>query len=644
MPTVPPVPLLHRSVLKAQAWMLPFLLSLIFVLSVAAWLEWSDRAEVEESQRVLISDALSLESQLTARIEAERMQLQMVAAQMSRATRGAANEPHLSALAGVNEGLRRTWISLTWIDAQHRIVQHLPPVTSGSTSPPSIDNLGISAHITAPLSSPLVGQLIVRFAPAALLRSSVPWWLASKYEVRLVDGEEQVLATTSDPPSQPQRQSSASHRISLEPSLNDTWLELIARSQPTPWWRTLPPVLMVVFLALVGLATWLLRQQMAEVSRAEVRWRTEAAWRQAMEDSLTVGLRARDLEGRLIYANRSFCNMVGYSAEHLLGLRPPMPYWAPDHLEETMWHHHRNMAGGAPREGYESHWRHRDGRALNVLVFEAPLVDAQGRHIGWMASALDITERKRLEDLERRQRDALAHQARLTTLGEIASALAHELNQPLTVIRSDHAGIQRRLQKLGFNDAPVLAALQRQGEQAAQAGQVVQRIRAFLTRREPQPEPCDLTALARHALGLIQHDLARQRIDVSWDLPATAAQVMVMADPVLIEQVLINLIRNASDAPQTRQITLRLRPDGGFARLQVEDDGTGLGGRSIETLCAPFHSTKAEGMGMGLAICRSIIEAHHGAMDAGQSPSGGAMLAFTLPLAALASQAPTSTP
>ncbi len=631
--------------------MLPFLLSLVFVLSVAAWLEWSDHADIEASQRVLISDALSLESQLTARIEAERMQLQAVATQLSGAD-------DLSRLARVNEGLRRTWISLTWIDAQHRIVQHLPPLAA---APAAFDNLGISAHIRVPLSATAPdpaagGQLIVRFAPAALLRSSVPWWLASKYDVRLVDGFGQVLATTSDTPTTTQTTissamaststTSTSHRISLEPALGDAWLELIPRHQTTPWWRTLPPVLMAVFLALVGLATWLLRQQMAEVSRAEARWRTEAAWRRAMEDSLTVGLRARDLEGRLIYANRSLCDMVGYAPEELLGLRPPMPYWAPDHLEETMWHHHRNMAGQAPREGYASHWRHRDGRNLDVLVFEAPLVDAHGQHIGWMASVVNITERKRLEDLERRQRDALAHQARLTTLGEIASALAHELNQPLTVIRSDHAGIQRRLQKLGFHDAPVLAALQRQGEQAAQAGQVVQRIRAFLTRREPQPEPCDLVALARHALGLMQHDLSRQRIEVSWELPTTAAHtaIMVMADPVLIEQVLINLVRNASDVPQTRRITLRWSMEGHVARLQVEDDGIGLGGRSIDTLCTPFHSTKAEGMGMGLAICRSIIEAHHGAMDAGQSALGGAMLALTLPLADLETHLETQPP
>jgi two-component system sensor histidine kinase DctS len=150
--------------------------------------------------------------------------------------------------------------------------------------------------------------------------------------------------------------------------------------------------------------------------------------------------------------------------------------------------------------------------------------------------------------------------------------------------------------------------------------------------------------LARHALSLIQHDLALQRISVSWDLPPTEAPIMVMADPVLIEQVLINLIRNASDIAQTRRLNVQMRCQDGLARLQVDDDGTGLGGRSIDTLCTPFHSTKAEGMGMGLAICRSIIEAHHGAMDAGSSALlGGAMLAFALPLA-LASQKQTPTP
>jgi two-component system sensor histidine kinase DctS len=616
-------------------WILPFALSLLFVLAVAGWLEWSDRSEAEQSRQVLISDALSLERHITGHIETERERLEALARMISPGMDAAT----VAALPPVNEGLRRAWSSLTWLGTDHRVRLHLP-----ETAPRSIaaDNRtadpGLSIHLSATVPSAgdqPAGRLIARYSPLALLRGSVPWWLARQYEVRLIDSNSQIIAATGD--LQPDAEH-LTHRIDLEPALHDTWLELISRATPRPWWRTLPLALMLVFLLLIGLATWLLRRQMQQVSRAEERWRTEAAWRQAMEDSLTVGLRARDLEGRLIYANRSFAEMVGYPLDELMGRLPPMPYWAPDHLEETFWRHHRNLAGQAPREGYEARWRRRDGRMVDALVFEAPLVDAHGQHIGWMASIVNQTERKRLEEIERRQFDAMAHQARLTTLGEIASALAHELNQPLTAITGYNAGVLRLLRRHeGTIEPAILDALQRLGEQAAQAGRVVQRIREFLTRRGPQPEPADLIAIAREAVRLIARDLQQQRIEIQWAI-SDATLAAVQADPVLIEQVVINLVRNAADeltrpdSAGPRQIRLSVQSAGDFQRLIVEDSGRGLEGRGIDTLAAPFHSTKAEGMGMGLAICRSIIEAHHGALDCGTSALGGALFAFTLPL------------
>lgn len=627
----------------AAWWALPFLLSLVFVIAVAAWLDWSDRVEQEEAARVQISDALSLESQISNRIEAERNQLLILAARVrpNWSAQRFASQPQVS------EGLRRFWVSITWIDNKNRLVAHLPEHAEHperTLRAGGADSSGISTHLSATLRRPNgreFGRLVARFAPAAVLQASVPWWLARKYEVRLIDSSDQVLAATSE---QPPAADHASHRISMEPTLPDTYLELTARTRLVPWWRTLPMALMLVFLGLVGGATWLLRRQMQQVAHAEERWRTEAAWRHAMEDSLTVGLRARDLDGRLIYVNRTFASMVGYPPDKLVGLLPPMPYWPPDQMEETMWQHRRNMAGQAPREGYESRWRTRDGRMIDVLIFEAPLVDARGQHVGWMASIVNNTERKRLEETERRQNEALAHQARLTTLGEIASALAHELNQPLTAITGYNAGVLRSLQQSGYDNRPVLQALQRLGEQASHAGRVVQRIREFLTRRGPQPEATGLAEITRHAVSLIQRDLKRQQIRLDWQLDP--ADPPVLADPVLVEQVVINLVRNAADElvaqrpAEQRQIRIGSQVAGTFLRLLVEDSGRGLGENSIEKLCSPFYSTKAEGMGMGLAICRSIIEAHHGALDCGASALGGASLAFTLPLAGVPQAGP----
>jgi two-component system, LuxR family, sensor histidine kinase DctS len=127
----------------------------------------------------------------------------------------------------------------------------------------------------------------------------------------------------------------------------------------------------------------------------------------------------------------------------------------------SMQRHLRNMTGGAPREGYEAVWLRADGTRIDVMIFEAALVDAQGQRIGWMGSIVDITARQQDEERERRRTEALAHQARLTTLGEVASALAHQLNQPLTALAGYNAGVLRSLQRAGFADATVLDAVRR---------------------------------------------------------------------------------------------------------------------------------------------------------------------------------------
>ena len=194
-------------------------------------------------------------------------------------------------------------------------------------------------------------------------------------------------------------------------------------------------------------------------------------------------------------------------------------------------------------------------------------------------------------------------------------------------------------------DPLVLRALQRLGEQAAQAGRIVQRIRAFLTRREPQLEPGSLNAIVEGGVALLQRELERRGVRLTLHLSPELPEVV--ADAVLVEQVVINLVRNASDAlaepgtgsdaaaPAERRIEVRTSrtADQRFVRIDVTDNGPGLQGRRIEALCAPFYSTKVEGMGMGLAICRSILEAHHGALDAHEAPGGGACFSLTLPVA-----------
>lgn len=654
--SVPPQPRLRlfgspvRVLTTLWAW--PLLLSLCVVVVVMAWLKGQEQASATAQREEMISDALSLEAQINGRLDTELAQLRGLADIIDA---GRVRPEVFGSHPVVLDGLRRFWVSVTWLGSDGRIQAHQPEdgQVGAETRRQLSDDGGLTGHLSVTLQS--VGDrpgglLVARFSAAAVLRQKVPWWLASKYDIRLVDQSDDVIAATVEGP---RDEAQAWYRVSLGSSLPGVWLELASRERIQPWWRTLPMALMLGFLGLIAGASFMLRKQMRSVSRAEEAWRTEAAWRTAMEDSLAVGIRARDLDGRLVYVNKTMADMVGHQPEELVGLLPPMPYWVPGELDQSMQRHLRNMAGQAPRGGYESRWQHRDGRIVEVMVYEAPLVDAQGVQIGWMASIVDITERKHLEERERRQMEAVAHQARLTMLGEVASTLAHELNQPLSAITSYNAGLMNALSGRPEVPESVIKALQRQGEQAGQAARIVKRIREFLTRREPQREACAIDEVVASGLSLLRREISRLGVEVHNEVPAGLPPVV--ADPVLIEQVVANLVRNACDAMAHQDAPRRLRiqaetghavtagggaPSSSFVRVTVTDSGPGLQGQTVTTLCAPFFTTKSDGMGMGLAICRSIVELHYGALDCVDVPGAGAAFSFSLPL--LASEIPDS--
>ena len=638
---VPPQPRLRLwgsfVAVMPHLWVWPLVLSLLFVGGVIAWLRSVEHADLESQRAEMISDALSLEAQVSSRIDGETARLKALADAINART---LTRDGFAQHALVLDGLRRFWVSVTWLDADGRLVAQVPDDTLPAHAAARSDahEGGLAGHLSAPLTQQPGGKpaglLVARYSAAEVLRQKVPWWLARKYDIRLVDELGEVIAATADGP---RRAHQAWYRMQAGPSMPQAFLALAARDVVVPWWRSVPVFLMAGFVLMMGGASWMLRRQMRGVSRAEEAWRTEAAWRTAMEDSLAVGIRARDLEGRLVYVNKTMADMLGYQPEELIGAMPPMPYWPTHELDQSMKRHLRNMAGEAPREGYEARWQHRDGHILEVVVLEAPLVDAKGQHIGWMASSLNVTERKRLEERERKQADTMAHHSRLTMLGEVASTLAHELNQPLSAIASYNAGVLNSLSREPGSDPALLIALKRMGEQASHAGRIVKRIREFLTRREPQREPCDINQIVASAVALFGREIARHRITVTTELGANLPTVM--ADPILIEQVAANLVRNACDelahaqSDQARRIHVHtlLGAGGRFVKVVVTDSGPGLGGRGIEQLCTPFYSTKSDGMGMGLAICRSIIELHYGGLDAEEAAGGGASLSFTVP-------------
>lgn len=612
-------------------WALPLLLSVAFTALVVGWAQDNDRLERETLRRTVVADTLSLEAQLTSRLETETAKLRAAAARLPAPVSDGSGSRQLAALPEIAAGLDRRWLSVIWLNANGQIVGE-----TRRDQRPGLQGIaqveGITLHLVAPTSDerrPQTGQLIARYDPADLIKSKDFWWLAAQYQVQLVTGLGEMIVSTESPG---HVAAGETYEMPFR-AITDAQLRLTQRVRQPHWFSTLPVVLMVGFLVLIAASTVLLRRQMNQVARAEAAWRTEAAWRQSLEESALVGLRARDLEGRLLFANRTFCDMVGYTLAELMEQPPNL-------AERASQRGHANKSGGKP-EGQETRWRHRDGRVLDVMVFESPLVDGLGHQVGWMGSTVDVTERKRLEELERRQREVLANHARLSTLGEVASTLAHELNQPLTSIVSYSAGIAKALERQPQLDPELVAAAKALSGHASQAGDIVHRIRARLARREPVLEASSINTLVTHAVALLQRDLKRAGVEVSVELDTNLPPVHI--DRIGIEQVVSNLLRNAGDAMAgntgSKHIHVRtclsLKPPlsqpPGWVTVEVCDLGTGLGGRDIETLTEPFFSTKREGTGLGLAICRSILESHGGVLYAQDAPIGGAQFSFSLP-------------
>ena len=400
----------------------------------------------------------------------------------------------------------------------------------------------------------------------------------------------------------------------------------------------MPVLLIASIVLLAGIivwSVWQLRRQLVRRVSAEQALRRESSFRKAMEDSLLTGLRARDLDGCITYVNPAFCKMVGYSPEELIGRLPPMPYWDPDHLERTQEVHDMILSGAAPPEGVELRLRRKNGERLDALIFEAPLIDAAGRHTGWMGSLLDITEQKRARELGRQQEERLQATSRLVTMGEMASTLAHELNQPLAAIASYNTGCLNRLEQAAIDRDELRDIHAKLGRQARRAGEIIRRVHDFVRRAEPKREALDFNTVIREAIGLIEADAHKRRMRIETDLAPRLPDIP--ADPVMIEQVIVNLVRNGMDAmhdnpPGRRTVRVATREEGGQLVVQVADSGRGIDADTARRLFEPFFTTKPEGMGMGLNICRSIAELHHGRLGFESNPDGGTIFILSFPV------------
>ncbi len=296
-----------------------------------------------------------------------------------------------------------------------------------------------------------------------------------------------------------------------------------------------------------------------------------------------------------------------------------------------------------------------DARAENIEVYVEELgkwLEVRSRYVTWvdgrltqMAIATDITARRHAETLAAQQSERAQQASRLITMGEMASSVAHELNQPLTAISNYCSGMITRLRKQQMSEEDLLQALEKTTRQAQRAGQIVQRIKAFVKRSEPNPTLSDVATMVNNAIELADIEIKRQQVRLTHYVAARLPPLMV--DPILIEQVLINLLKNGAESilqaqrpPAQRQLELTVLPrqhDGmDVVEFSVRDTGQGVPDELLERIYEAFYSTKNEGMGIGLKLCRSIVESHHGRIQVENIYNGrdilGCIFRFWIPV------------
>ena len=634
------------------------------------------------------------------------------------------------------------------------------------------------------ISGEIVGYLAALYTTQGIL-DIIPGDLKSYYRFTLITDNEKVLAISSDKGT-PKR--AFSNQTSLDIGVLSPNITLRIDTYPPPTNLTFRMLIGVVLglCVFVIWSLWSVLKQMQVRQEAEASLRKETSFRNAMEDSTPVGIRAHDMEKRITYVNRAFCEMSGWTAEELIGLTPPFPFWPDSRRDELVEKMNRAMKSDlnlVMRVGIEGAILKRDGTLIQTRTFIAPLINEKGNQTGWVTSlidisepkkireelaasqerfttvlegldaavsvvsletdellfanrfyrenfgndskghfqlahqekkidtlhniaqdlqdyirdgiptsflyqeseseeiqltdgsnkwfevrrrfipwvdghlaqlliATDITSRKAAEDQARQQEERMQFTSRLTTMGEMASSLAHELNQPLSAISNYCMGVAKRLD--GNLDPAVskeiLPALEKASEQAHRAGTIIQRIRGFVKRSEPQRKESNIGEIINDAVGLVEIEANRHRLSIQSEVAENLP--VVNLDPVLILQVVVNLLKNALDsvreayplssrwsAPPVRISTdLDTSIFPAMLRIQVTDAGGGIPENALERIFEPFFSTKSDGMGMGLNICRSIIESHHGRLwatnvqDSEQTKLAGCTFTILLPL------------
>ena len=360
---------------------------------------------------------------------------------------------------------------------------------------------------------------------------------------------------------------------------------------------------------------------------------SEAKYRLLVENQTDVLVKL-DRAGRCLFVSPSFCACFGVRERELLGQPLALELNA---LDREAFEQARAAAAAPP------HRSHVEVRALTAGGWRwlawafSGVPDEAGGPVEIIAAGRDVTDRRRAEEQARRHLDQLAHVTRLSSMGEMASAIAHEVNQPLTALLSYSQACIRLLRSGRATTDEIVGSMEQAAAQAERASQIVRHLRSFVRKDDAQLGPVEINYLVTEVVRLVQPEARQSAVEIATELADGLPRVL--ADNIQIQQVLVNLVRNAVEAinggdPERREVRIGTRrgPED-TVEAWVEDSGPGFDDQMAEKVFQPFFSTKAEGMGIGLAISRSIVEAHHGRIWATGEPGRGARFCLALPAA-----------
>ena len=357
-------------------------------------------------------------------------------------------------------------------------------------------------------------------------------------------------------------------------------------------------------------------------------------WRSLFERS-ALGVAITDSAFRFLTANPAFLTMLGYSSEELQQLSFLDIYVDEDHDKHRV--SLRELREGL-RVQYEieTHYRRKDGTSLPVNTYFSSVGRRAPNHQTFLTVSVDITARRAAEDALRAAQSELGRVARLTTVGAMAASIAHEINQPLTsIVTNGNAGL-RWLDRPEPNLEEARSAFRRVVDEGHRSAQIITGIRAMFRKDSGERSPVAINELVCDVVSTVLRELKKRRISLTLELLDDLSSIE--ADRVQLEQVLLNLLTNAVDsmaAISERPHVLRVRSEHleDWVLVSVEDSGTGINPEHAERMFDAFFTTKPNGIGLGLSICRSIVEAHGGRLSASNAHPHGSIFQVTLPTA-----------